>query len=106
MAAKPATIDPLSEFFAEADEVAAGLAKLEAGLPRWSSIGDWHQVIARLKAFAQVAGAKAVLAGWTIGELYQVHRTAPRARLDVMGAGILYQPAEGLTLGIPKSAAP
>jgi hypothetical protein len=52
-------IDPLAEIFEPADEVAAGLAKLESGPPLWGERREWLELISRLRAFEQARSIRA-----------------------------------------------
>jgi hypothetical protein len=51
MATKNAIADPLGEFFAESDEVTAGLTQLERGPPPWGDRVEGLELVARLRAF-------------------------------------------------------
>jgi hypothetical protein len=89
MSSRPATTDLLGDLFAESDEVAAGLAKLERSPPLWGNADEWRDLVARLRQFEIPWGGRARLAGWTLLQLYGLDPIAPRARVGRMGAAFL-----------------
>ncbi len=71
-------------------DVAAGLELLARARPLWPiGTAEWSRAVASVQAFAERWDGAARAAGWSLLELYGVHRRAPYARLSTMGAAWL-----------------
>jgi hypothetical protein len=57
--------------------------------PGFSAENEWAATVPHVRAFAQRWDGLARAAGWKSLELYGLHRWAPFARLDAMGAAWL-----------------
>jgi hypothetical protein len=63
---------------------------LARSIPLWPiEIDEWDLVIATVREFSEAWDAIARSEGWDSMSLYSLHRSAPYARLDGMGAAWL-----------------
>jgi hypothetical protein len=82
-------------------DVIAGLELLARSPPLWPiSTEEWSRTVASVRAFAERWDASARAAGWRSPELYRLHRRAPYARLDAMGAAWLLAQSGDFALAV------
>lgn len=86
-------------------DVAAGLDLLARSRPLWPVVvEEWCRAVAGVQAFADRWDGLARGAGWSLLELYGLHRCAPCARLSTMGAGWLIARAGYCAVSVDTAA--
>ena len=73
--------------------------------PLWPiGAAEWSRAVAGVQAFAERWDGAARAAGWSLLELYGVHRRAPYARLSTMGAAWLVARARYRAVSVDAAA--
>jgi hypothetical protein len=90
MSAAAADLFDRAEPAAPPDDVTRALEFLARSPPLWPiGAGRWLVIFERMEALAWRHDAEARAAGWSSMQMYGLHRHAPYARLDAMGAAWL-----------------
>jgi hypothetical protein len=87
------------------DDVARGLVMLAASPPLWPvPLAQWLSVVDNVRAFAERWDGQSRACGWSTLLFYGLHRRAPYARLQAMGAAWLLATSRHRAIAVDASA--